>query len=133
MALKRAMDLIGSAAMLVLLSPLLLAIALFILLDSGRPVLFRQRRIGRDGEPFTMRQVPNDGRSMPKSGSAAWSTSGRLEQPAFKIRDDPRVTRAGRLLRRSSLDELPQLVNVLRGRDVVGRAATRGGGGRRPI
>jgi lipopolysaccharide/colanic/teichoic acid biosynthesis glycosyltransferase len=92
----------------------LLAIALFILLDSGRPVLFRQKRIGKDGEPFTIvkfRTMVIDAEE--QLGSLV--DLGGLEQPAFKIRDDPRVTRAGRLLRRSSLDELPQLVNVLRG------------------
>ena len=112
--LKRGLDLIGSAATLVLLSPLLLGTALFILLDSGRPVLFRQRRIGKDGEPFTIvkfRTMVIDAEEQ----LGGLVDLGGLAQPAFKIRDDPRVTRAGRLLRRSSLDELPQLVNVLRG------------------
>lgn len=112
--LKRGLDLIGSAVMLILLSPLLLAIALFILLDSGRPVLFRQRRVGKNGEPFTIvkfRTMVIDAEEQ----LGGLVDLGGLEQPAFKIRDDPRVTRAGRLLRRSSLDELPQLVNVLRG------------------
>ena len=113
-ALKRALDVVVSVAMLVLLSPLLVAIALLILLDSGRPVLFRQRRIGKDGEPFTMVKFRTmDADAEERLGSLV--DLAKLDQPAFKIHDDPRVTRAGRLLRRTSLDELPQLANVLRG------------------
>ncbi len=113
-ALKRALDLIVSGTVLVMLSPVLVTIALVVVLDSGRPVIFRQRRIGKDGEPFTMvkfRTMVADAEERLESLVDFQA----LEQPVFKIRDDPRVTRAGRLLRRSSLDELPQLVNVLRG------------------
>ncbi len=113
-AMKRVMDVVVSAAMLLLLSPLLLAIAVAILLDSGRPVLFRQRRAGMEGEPFTMvkfrTMVPDAEALLPELIDLE-----SLEQPAFKIPDDPRVTRIGRRLRRFSLDELPQLFNVLRG------------------
>ncbi|MDX6627388.1 MAG: hypothetical protein QOE56_2377 [Solirubrobacterales bacterium] len=113
-AMKRAMDVVVSGALLVLLSPLLLAIAIAILFDSGRPVFFRQRRAGRDGVPFTVLKfrtmVVNAEQLLPELVDLA-----ALEQPAFKIPDDPRVTRAGRFLRRTSLDELPQLINVLRG------------------
>jgi lipopolysaccharide/colanic/teichoic acid biosynthesis glycosyltransferase len=112
--MKRAMDVVVSGALLVLLSPLLLAIAIAILFDSGRPVFFRQRRAGRDGVPFTVLKfrtmVVNAEQLLPELVDLA-----ALEQPAFKIPDDPRVTRAGRFLRRTSLDELPQLINVLRG------------------
>jgi exopolysaccharide biosynthesis polyprenyl glycosylphosphotransferase len=114
MAMKRVLDLAVSAALLVLLSPLLLAIAILILGDSGRPVLFRQRRAGRDGEPFTMlkfRTMVSDAEQ--RLGELV--DLEELEEPSFKITNDPRVTRAGRLLRRASLDELPQFVNVLRG------------------
>jgi exopolysaccharide biosynthesis polyprenyl glycosylphosphotransferase len=113
-AMKRAMDVAVSATLLVLLSPLLAAIAVAILLDSGRPVLFRQRRAGKDGEPFDMvkfRTMVVDAEE--RLGELVDLT--KLEQPAFKIVDDPRVTRIGRTLRRYSLDELPQLLNVLRG------------------
>jgi exopolysaccharide biosynthesis polyprenyl glycosylphosphotransferase len=113
-ALKRGMDVIVSATVLVALSPLLGAIALAILLDTGRPVLFRQRRAGQDGEPFTMLKF----RTMVADAEerlADLVDLAALEQPAFKIPDDPRVTRTGRWLRRTSLDELPQLLNVLRG------------------
>jgi exopolysaccharide biosynthesis polyprenyl glycosylphosphotransferase len=113
-AMKRVMDVLVSALLLALLLPFLLAIAVAILLDSGRPVLFRQRRAGMEGEPFTMvkfrTMVPDAEERLPELIDLE-----NLEQPAFKIPDDPRVTRIGRKLRRFSLDELPQLINVLRG------------------
>jgi exopolysaccharide biosynthesis polyprenyl glycosylphosphotransferase len=114
MAMKRAMDVVVSGTQLALLSPLLLLIALAILLDSGRPVFFRQRRAGKEGEPFTMlkfRTMSTDAEE--RLGELV--DLGRLDEPAFKIASDPRVTRSGRFLRRTSLDELPQLINVLRG------------------
>jgi len=114
MAMKRAVDLLVSALVLLALSPLLALIALAILLDTGRPVLFRQRRAGQEGRPFTMLKfrtmVVDAEQQLPELIDLA-----SLDQPAFKIRDDPRVTRVGRFLRRTSLDELPQLINVLRG------------------
>ena len=113
-AMKRVMDVVVSGVLLLLLSPLLLGIAIAILLDSGRPVLFRQRRAGLEGEPFTMLKF----RTMVADAEERLGELvdlAKLEQPAFKIPDDPRVTRIGRRLRRSSLDELPQLFNVLRG------------------
>ena len=113
-AMKRAMDILVSALLLVLLSPLLAAIAILILLDTGRPILFKQRRAGKEGVPFSMVKF----RTMVADAEerlAEYVDLEKLEQPAFKIPDDPRVTRAGRFLRRTSLDELPQLANVLRG------------------
>ncbi|TMK58584.1 MAG: sugar transferase [Actinobacteria bacterium] len=114
MAMKRTMDIAISATVLLLLSPLLAMIAVAILLDTGRPVLFRQRRAGEGGKPFTMLKfrtmVVDAEQRLPELIDVA-----SLDQPAFKIRDDPRVTRVGRFLRRMSLDELPQLFNVLRG------------------
>lgn len=113
-AIKRFMDVVLSAFLLVLLSPLLLAIALGILLDSGRPVLFRQRRIGKGGRPFGVLKfrtmVADAEQRLPELVDLA-----ALEEPAFKIHDDPRITKIGRPLRRTSIDELPQLLNVLRG------------------
>jgi exopolysaccharide biosynthesis polyprenyl glycosylphosphotransferase len=114
LAIKRTMDVVVSATMLALLSPLLFAIAAFILLDSGKPTLFRQRRAGEKGKPFTVLKF----RTMVADAEEKLSELVDLEtldEPAFKIQDDPRVTRAGRFLRRTSLDELPQLFNVLRG------------------
>lgn len=113
-AMKRAMDVAVSACMLLALSPLLLGVALWILLDDGRPVFFRQRRAGKDGAPFRMvkfrTMVTDAEQRLPELVDIE-----SLEQPAFKIPDDPRVTRSGRRLRRTSIDELPQLWNVLRG------------------
>jgi exopolysaccharide biosynthesis polyprenyl glycosylphosphotransferase len=112
--LKRAMDILGAAAGLALLAPLLLLMAIVIKLDSRGPVFFRQRRIGRQGDLFLMRKF----RSMVKDADAI---KGQLrdrneaEGGLFKITDDPRITRVGRFLRRTSLDELPQLLNVLGG------------------
>jgi exopolysaccharide biosynthesis polyprenyl glycosylphosphotransferase len=112
--LKRAMDVTVSGAMLVLLSPLLLMLALFVLFDSGRPVFFRQKRAGKDGEPFTMVKFRTmDADAEERLGELV--DLQKLEEPAFKIPNDPRVTKAGRRLRRFSLDELPQLINVLKG------------------
>jgi exopolysaccharide biosynthesis polyprenyl glycosylphosphotransferase len=113
-AMKRAMDVTIGSIMLVLLSPVLALSALAILLDTGRPVLFRQRRAGKDGKSFTMLKF----RTMVQGAEEQLSELvdlEKLDEPAFKIADDPRVTKAGRMLRRFSLDELPQFVNVLRG------------------
>ena len=113
-ALKRAMDIAGAGAGLVVLAPLLVFMALVIKLDSRGPVFFRQRRIGRQGELFLMLKF----RSMVEDADAI---KGQLrdrneaEGGLFKITDDPRVTRVGGFLRRTSLDELPQLLNVLGG------------------
>jgi exopolysaccharide biosynthesis polyprenyl glycosylphosphotransferase len=111
--LKRTLDIAVSATLLALLSPLLLVVSLLILLDSGRPVLFRQGRAGKDGEPFTMLKF----RTMVADAEERLGELidlEKLDEPVFKIPDDPRVTRAGRFLRRTSLDELPQLINVLK-------------------
>jgi exopolysaccharide biosynthesis polyprenyl glycosylphosphotransferase len=111
--LKRTFDVIASSLALLVLSPVLLAIAVAIKLDSPGSVLFRQRRIGREGLPFEILKF----RSMYEG-----SQTGREElrdvneaDGLFKIERDPRITRVGRVIRRSSLDELPQLVNVLKG------------------
>ena len=113
-AMKRLMDVVVSVLLIALLSPLLLGIAVLILLDTGRPVLFRQRRAGRDGEPFTMvkfrTMVVDAEQRLPELIDLQ-----KLEEPAFKIPNDPRITKTGRWLRRTSLDELPQLFNVLDG------------------
>jgi exopolysaccharide biosynthesis polyprenyl glycosylphosphotransferase len=113
-ALKRMMDVAISGLLLALLAPLILATSILILIDSGRPVFFKQRRGGRDGKPFTMLKF----RTMVADAEERLGDLvdlEQLDQPAFKIPDDPRVTRIGRPLRRTSLDELPQLINVLRG------------------
>lgn len=114
MLLKRTMDVALAGLALVLLAPLLGAIALAIRLNSRGPALFRQLRAGQDGRPFEMLKF----RTMVHGAETQVGDVLDLEaltEPVFKLRHDPRVTRVGRLLRRTSLDELPQLVNVLRG------------------
>jgi lipopolysaccharide/colanic/teichoic acid biosynthesis glycosyltransferase len=101
--MKRMMDVIVAALALLLLSPLLLATAVAVALDSGFPVLFRQTRVGRGGATFGMYKF----RSMVKDAAAIG--------PFNTAANDPRITRVGRFIRRTSLDELPQLLNVLRG------------------
>jgi exopolysaccharide biosynthesis polyprenyl glycosylphosphotransferase len=112
-ALKRALDLVGALGALVLLAPLLVVIALAIRLTSSGPVLFRQLRVGRRGEQFHMLKfrTMHDGADGLKASLLHRNEADGL----FKIADDPRVTPVGRLLRRTSLDELPQFINVLRG------------------
>jgi exopolysaccharide biosynthesis polyprenyl glycosylphosphotransferase len=112
-AVKRAFDLLGATAVTLVALPLLGAIALLIRLDSRGPVFFRQRRVGRDGrhfEIFKFRTMVDGADAMRERLAAQNETVG-----LFKIADDPRLTRVGRWLRRVSLDELPQLLNVLRG------------------
>jgi exopolysaccharide biosynthesis polyprenyl glycosylphosphotransferase len=113
-ALKRGMDLAIGGILLTLLSPLLLAIALLILIDSGLPVLFRQRRVGKSGKPFTVLKFRTMVRGAEEQLGELVDLE-KLDEPAFKIADDPRITRAGRMLRRYSFDELPQFINVVRG------------------
>ena len=112
-AVKRAMDVTGSLIAMIVLSPMLAALALAIKLDSRGPVLFRQQRVGHDGRLFDMLKL----RTMVEGaeGLQAQLASRNEADGLFKIADDPRMTRVGRILRRLSLDELPQLVNVLRG------------------
>jgi lipopolysaccharide/colanic/teichoic acid biosynthesis glycosyltransferase len=100
---KRLFDLLLAAAGLLLLSPLLLAIAVAIRLDTPGPALFRQQRVGRGGRPFRIHKFRTMVADAPARG------------PGLTIGDDARVTRAGRFLRAKRLDELPQLIDVLRG------------------
>lgn len=111
--LKRGFDLAGAGLGTFVVSPVLAAIALAVRLDSRGPVLFRQTRVGRDGQRFQMIKF----RSMvPDAEDRKASLVDQNEAVGlFKIAEDPRITRVGRFLRRTSLDELPQLLNVLRG------------------
>lgn len=114
---KRTFDILGSAAALVLLSPVLAVIALTVKLDDRGPVIFRQQRVGHDGRPFEFlkfRTMVTDAEAM-QVEMAERRIQDRGNAVLFKMRDDPRITRPGRFLRRYSLDELPQLWNVLRG------------------
>jgi exopolysaccharide biosynthesis polyprenyl glycosylphosphotransferase len=112
--LKRSLDVVGSTAVLLLVGPLIAMIAIAIRIDTRGPVLFRQRRMGRGNVPFEMFKFRTmvDGADDHKK-----ALRGRNEAKGglFKIQNDPRVTRVGRFLRRTSLDELPQLLNVVRG------------------
>lgn len=113
-AAKRSFDMAGAAAALALAAPLMAVCALAVRLTSPGPVLFRQYRVGRDGQLFPMVKF----RTMVVGADAMLDRVRHLNEakgPLFKIRDDPRVTPVGRLLRRTSLDELPQLYNVLKG------------------
>lgn len=109
-AVKVILDRIVAAVALVLASPLLLAIMLWIWLDDGRPALIAQERAGKNGRPFRMLKF----RTMVVDALEAGKRLG-LEDPWGIVPDDPRITRSGRFLRRTSLDELPQLFNVLLG------------------
>ncbi len=117
LAFKRATDLALTLAGGVLISPFLLLLALAIRRDSPGPILFRQQRIGRDGKPFMVykfRTMAADAEERLAAHLAA-NPEARAEWDATqKLRDDPRITRVGAFLRRTSLDELPQLINVLR-------------------
>jgi exopolysaccharide biosynthesis polyprenyl glycosylphosphotransferase len=112
---KRALDIAISAAALVVLAPALALIALAIKLDSRGPVLFRQPRLGRHGRTFRIIKFRTMFHGAEDIRFAMAELNELGEGPLFKIRSDPRVTRVGRVLRRLSLDELPQLINVLRG------------------
>ena len=111
---KRTVDVLGSGIGLLMLLPLLAVVALAIKLTSRGPVFFKQRRSGKGGKPFVMykfRSMVVDAEARKQEILAANEQDG----PAFKIKNDPRVTRVGRFLRATSLDELPQLWNVLKG------------------
>lgn len=112
-ALKRGVDMLVAAVILATVIPLLALLAIAIWAETGTPVLFRAQRLGRGGRPFAMYKL----RSMVPGSDGALDglMSSNLAEGMVKIADDPRVTPLGRLLRRFSLDELPQLWNVLRG------------------
>ena len=111
---KRVMDIVGAFCGLLLLSPLFLIIAIAIKLDSKGPSIYSQTRIGKDGNPFTMHKF----RSMCQDADAMLEDLQDLnerEGPVFKIAKDPRVTKVGKFIRATCIDELPQLLNILKG------------------
>lgn len=113
-ALKRLLDLAVGCLILILVIPAIPAIAIMIKLDSPGPVFFRQDRVGRFGRPFTFYKF----RSMHRAAETLRRDIEKLNEqrgPVFKMRADPRVTSVGNFLRRSSLDEIPQILNVLKG------------------
>ena len=113
--MKALFDRCLAGVLLLLLAPILLAIATLIKLTSHGPVLFRQLRIGRHGEPFTMVKFRTMVTDAERLRADLIHLNQHDEGPLFKIKNDPRVTRIGARLRHYSLDELPQLINVLRG------------------
>jgi exopolysaccharide biosynthesis polyprenyl glycosylphosphotransferase len=114
LAIKHGFDWLAAAIGVIVLSPLFIVVSLLILITMGRPVFFAQPRAGLHGRPFRMikfRTMVNDAEARRDTLLAKNEMTG----PVFKIADDPRVTRLGRFLRKSSIDELPQLFNVVRG------------------
>ncbi len=111
---KRIVDVLAASAGLVITAPLMLFVAMAIKLESAGPILFRHMRLGKDGRPFVMLKF----RSMYQEAAAFQAQllgHNEMPGPVFKIRSDPRMTRLGRLIRKYSLDELPQLWNIVRG------------------
>ncbi|MCQ3998932.1 exopolysaccharide biosynthesis polyprenyl glycosylphosphotransferase [Aeromicrobium sp. 636] len=112
---KLVFDRIGAAVILLLASPVFLVTALGVKLTSPGPIFYRQERVGRNGDPFPMIKF----RSMRENADAELrellEAQGTADAPLFKVEDDPRITKIGQIIRRYSIDELPQLINVLRG------------------
>jgi len=112
--LKRVIDILLASVLLVVTLPIWAVIAIAIKLDSSGPVIFRQERVGRGGKRFSFYKFRSMWADAEKQRQTLLAMN-EMNGPVFKMRSDPRITRLGRLLRRSSLDELPQLINVLRG------------------
>lgn len=126
--IKRLADIIGSSIFIILLSPLLLVVTCIILLETGRPIIYKNKRVGQHGKNFfvfkfrSMYQKDSTGEQFGTAGEEALKREAELIKkhsvksgPIYKIKNDPRVTRFGSFLRRWSLDELPQFFNVLKG------------------
>jgi lipopolysaccharide/colanic/teichoic acid biosynthesis glycosyltransferase len=114
LAVKRTIDIVGASIGLLLVLPLIVVISIAVATTSRGPILYRQKRIGRGGRPFTFLKF----RSMYRDAESRLSGLRYLNDasgPVFKMKSDPRVTPVGRVLRRWSMDELPQLVNVIAG------------------
>lgn len=112
---KRAFDVLGSGALIILLSPVLLTIAVLVKATSRGPVLYGQERVGLNGMPFKMLKFRSMIVDADEQLAALLEQQGRSDTPLFKVENDPRITGVGRVLRRFSLDELPQLFNVFLG------------------
>nr|WP_176124645.1 sugar transferase [Clostridium felsineum] len=112
--IKRIIDIIGSAIGIVILSPVMLVVIIAIKMDSKGSIIFSQKRVGQNGKTFNMYKF----RSMVENAEkllAGLKDKNEVSGPMFKMSDDPRITKIGRFIRKTSLDELPQLFNVLRG------------------
>lgn len=112
---KRGFDILGSAALIVALSPLLAVLAIAVKLTSAGPVFYRQERIGLNGKPFDMLKFRSMRVNADDELAGLLAAQGRSDTPLFKVENDPRVTPIGRFIRKHSLDEFPQLFNVLLG------------------
>ncbi|MBT8145290.1 MAG: sugar transferase [Gammaproteobacteria bacterium] len=112
---RRCLDLVGAGSGLLALSPLLLTTALLIRLESRGPILFRQTRIGLNGEEFVMYKFRSMSTDAEKQRAALEQQNESADGVLFKMKADPRITRVGRIIRRLSIDELPQLLNILKG------------------
>jgi lipopolysaccharide/colanic/teichoic acid biosynthesis glycosyltransferase len=111
---KRIIDFIGALAGLILISPVMIIVAIWIKLDSKGPVFFAQDRVGRDGKKFVMYKF----RSMCTQAEELLDKledDNEMAGPMFKMKEDPRITKVGKLVRKTSIDELPQLLNILKG------------------
>jgi len=113
--LKHAFDVIASAALIIALTPVLLVVALAVKLSGPGPILFTHTRIGRHGAPFKMLKFRSMVDSADLQLKGLLAEQGTSDQPLFKVENDPRITPVGRFIRKYSLDELPQLFNVLGG------------------
>ena len=112
--LKRFIDVVGSLFGLILLSPIIILVGILIKLESKGPIIFSQKRVGLNGKKFNMYKL----RSMVSNAEELkekLSDKNEMSGPMFKMKDDPRITRVGKFIRKTSIDELPQLFNVLKG------------------
>ncbi len=115
LAIKRTMDVLISLVALILLTPLFLVVAICILVDDGFPVLLRQKRVGLYGREFRLHKFRSMCRDAEQMKGALQEHNDSADGVIFKMRNDPRITRTGRILRRFSIDEMPQFLNVLLG------------------
>lgn len=112
---KRVLDIIGSLCALIISSPIMLGVAIAIKLDDGGPVFFKQTRIGLHGQPFEMYKFRSMVTNAEELKKKLAEESGQGDRFIFKMKDDPRITKIGRFIRKTSLDEFPQFFNVLKG------------------
>lgn len=115
LAIKRTMDIVVSLFALLLLTPLFLVVAVCILVDDGFPVLLMQRRVGLYGREFRLHKFRSMCRNADEMKAGLMNRNESADGVIFKIKDDPRITRVGRVLRRFSIDEMPQFLNVVLG------------------
>lgn len=111
---KRLLDIMGSVIGLIIASPILIIVGILIKLESKGPIIFAQRRVGLNGKEFKMYKL----RSMVANAEDLKEKlveQNEMSGPMFKIKDDPRITKIGKFIRKTSIDELPQLINVLKG------------------